>query len=56
MFNLEIELLNFHHPVSLLTEGCRCQTEPMKSVVVGPQEEWATEEVDPELPDSFHRS
>ena len=56
MFNLEIELLDFHHLASLLTEGRRCQTEPTKSAVVGPQEERATEEVDPELPESFHHS
>ena len=56
MFNLVIELLDFHHPASLLTEGRRCQTESKKSAVVGPQEERATEKVDPELPESFHRS
>ena len=51
MFNLEIELVDFHHPASLLTERRRS---PTKSAVVGPQEERATEEVDPELPESFH--
>ena len=50
MFNLEIELFDFHHPASLLTERRRSQTEPTKSAVVSTQEERATEEVDPELP------
>ena len=45
MFNLEIELFDFHHLASLLTERRRSQTKPTKSVVVGPQEERATEEV-----------
>ena len=53
MFNLEIELFDFHHPAPLLTERRRSQMEPTKSGVVGPQEERATEQ---ELPESFHHS
>ena len=56
MFNLEIELFDIHHPASLLTERRRSQTEPTESAVVGPQAERATEEVDPELPESVHHS
>ena len=51
MFNLEIELFDFHHPASLLTKRRRNQTVPTKCAVVGPQEERATEEVDRELPE-----
>ena len=55
VFNLEIELFDFHNPASLFTERRRSQTEPTNSAVIGPQEERATEE-DPELPESFHNS
>ena len=56
MFSFEIELFDFHHSASLLTERRRSQTEPTKSAVVGPQEERATEEIDTKRMESFHHS